>query len=270
MHRFRALAALVVAFASALPACSLQGSIGSVDDPAPVDPDAPAPVVSTPPPAKTPKTAPVPAPAPAVAEDTFAEVVYVFMRAKDRSGWMCTGTLVGEREVVTAAHCIDPNEFVSYEIVAPLAPGRPRVTARSPRVFGGTYEDVANPDIGTLALDTPVVLPRYAVLTDVVDRVEAGEALSAAAVVRTEEKAEAPLEKTGPLPLSSAVSLGYDHGFATPMFSKGGDSGAGLFLVEDGKMTHKLVGVARQPEPDRQLDHLTRIDAAFLAFRAAN
>lgn len=269
MHRFRALAALVAVFAAALPACSLQGSSVSVE-PSPVDPDAPAPAVATPTPAKTAKAAPTPAPAPAVAEDTFAEVVYVFMRARDRSGWMCTGTLVGAREVVTAAHCIDPAEFVSYEIVAPLAPGRPRVAARSPRVFGGTYEDVANPDIGTLVLDSPVVLPRYAALTDVVDRVEAGEAISVGAVVRTEETAEAPLVPTGTLPLSSAVPLGYEHGFATPMFSKGGDSGAGLFLVEEGKLTHKLVGVARQPEPDRQLDHLTRIDAAFLAFHAGN
>jgi hypothetical protein len=27
-----------------------------------------------------------------------------------------------------------------------------------------------------------------------------------------------------------------------------------------------LIGVARQPEPDRNLDHFTRIDAAFLAW----
>ena len=261
--------ALLVTFASAaLPACSLQGATASVD-PSPTSPEEPAPVVTTPPPAKTTKTAPTPAPAPAVDDGTFAEAVYVFMRKKDRSTWMCTGTLVGARTVVTAAHCLDPAEFVAYEIVAGLAPGRPRVAARTPRVFGGSYEDVANPDIGTLVLDAPVVLPRYAELTDVASRVEAGEALSVAAVVRTEETAEAPLEKTSSMPLSSAVPLGYEHGFATPLFSKGGDSGAGLFLVEDGKMTHKLVGVARQPEPERELDHFTRIDAAFLAFYAA-
>jgi hypothetical protein len=60
--------------------------------------------------------------------------------------------------------------------------------------------------------------------------------------------------------VSSAVEFGYDHGFSTTMFSHLGDSGAGLFLVEDGKRTHKLIGVERQPEPSRNIDHFTRID----------
>ena len=92
----------------------------------------------------------------------------------------------------------------------------------------------------------------------------------APAVVRTAEKPEAPLH-TGPnVEVSSTVELGYEHGIGTPMFSNGGDSGAGLFLVENGKLTHKLVGVARQPEPARNLDHFTRIDAGFLAWLATS
>jgi hypothetical protein len=210
-----------------------------------------------------PAPTPAPEPEPEVSVDDFAEVVYVFMEDRLAGGWFCTGTLVAKDRIVTAAHCLDPEKFVHYEIVAPLAPGKPEVQGKNPRVFGGSFEDVANPDIGVLELEEPVMLPRYAELTDVVTRVENGEKLQAAAVVRIEREPEAPLSITDAMPLSSAVSLGYEQGYSTPYFSKGGDSGAGLFLVENGKPTHKLVGVARQPEPDRNLDHFTRIGAAF-------
>jgi hypothetical protein len=79
----------------------------------------------------------------------------------------------------------------------------------------------------------------------------------------------APLQCSEILPLSAAVRFGYEHGFRTPMFSKGGDSGAGLFLVEDGEPTRESIGVARQPEPDRGIDHFTRIGQSFQQWLAA-
>jgi hypothetical protein len=158
---------------------------------------------------------------------------------------------------------------VTWEVTAELAPGKPKVKGTLPQVFGGSYEDVANPDIGLLTLEEDVVLPAYAKLTDVVADVEAKKPVSATAVVRVEPRPGAAFAIEEPMPVSSTVGFGYAHGFGTPMFSKGGDSGAGLFLVENGKPTHKLIGVARQPEPDRDLDHFTRIDAAFLAWYGA-
>lgn len=199
----------------------------------------------------------------------FAEVVYLTMRDRTASYWFCTGTLVDARTVVTAAHCLDPKMFVAYEVEAPLAPGKPRVSASSPKLMSDQFEDVANGDIGFLTLDEPITLGTYATLTDVVAQVDAGGVMGAA-VVRTEEKPYAPLETTDPMPVSSTVQYGYEHGFGTPLFSKGGDSGAGMFLVENGKPTHRLIGVVRQPEPDRGIDHQTRIDQAFLDFFAAN
>lgn len=205
---------------------------------------------------------------PTVDDGSFSEVVYVFMRDHLNRRWFCTGTLVGPKTVVTAAHCLETKQFVSYEIVAPLAPNQPRVRASLPASLSTAYDDVANPDIGILTLDAPVELGHYAELADVGPRVDAGELLSAAAVVRTAELPEAPLQTSEQVPVTSTVELGYEHGFGTPMFTNGGDSGAGLFLVENGVLTHKLIGVARQPEPARSIDHFTRIDASFLAWYA--
>jgi hypothetical protein len=209
-------------------------------------------------------TTPAPAPAPLTALQMLPEVVYVFQRDFDGGNWMCTGTLVAKDLVVTAAHCLDPDKFELFQIVAPLVASQPRIEAHVLGTLSNDVADVGNPDIGVLKLDAPVDLPNYASFTDITARVEGGEKLSGLAIVRTKEEFDAPFKSVENLAISSTTALGYDHGYGTQNFSHGGDSGAGLFLVEDGKPTHKLIGVARQPEPDKNLDHFTRIDATFL------
>lgn len=207
---------------------------------------------------------------PATAKAVLSEEVYLLMKDGDGGEWLCTATLISKDRAITAAHCLT-QQFVSFELVAPGANGK-RVTASNPTVWQeGDYEnDPSVPDIGFLTLDESIDLPAYAVLTDVTARVEKGEELTASAVVRTKEEAEAPLHEVDNLHLQSTAQSGYEHGFGTQLFSHGGDSGAGLFLMENGVPTHKLIGVARQPEPDKNLDHFTRIDADFLQFLKDN
>lgn len=199
---------------------------------------------------------------------THPEVVYVLMKGKDSWIWFCTGTLVSKDVVVTAAHCLQSSLFLSWEVLAPAAPGQPRVKASKVTMYDPDWSDVSNPDLGIVKLSSPITLPQYAVLTDVSARVDSGQQTLGAAIVRTAEEPEAPFKKTSAMKISSTVSYGYTHGYGVPLFSHGGDSGAGMFLVENGQMTHKLVAVGRQPEPSRNLDHLSRVEPAFASWVA--
>jgi hypothetical protein len=221
------------------------------------------------PPASTsPNTPPPPPPAVDANTLTHPEVVYVLMDGKDGLTWFCTGTLVSPTVVVTAAHCLQSSKFNSWEVLAPTVTGRPRAAAQ-PTMYDEDWAEVENADLGILKIATAITLPEYAVLAEVTADVESGKTVMTRTIVRTGELPEAPFKKTGEMKLSSTVRYGYDHGFGVPLYSHGGDSGAGMFLVENGQMTHKLVAVEREPDPARKLDHLTRVDAAFIAWLAA-
>jgi len=260
-------------FALPLMACSVDVTTpeaSGADDPVSYEP-----ILGDPPnPSPGPRPEPKPAvPTPSVPEApttavTHPEVVTVLTRDTEGNGWYCTGTLVSPTEVVTAAHCLDPAPRVTFTVVVEGLAGKPRHAGLSARAWGGPHEAVENPDLGIITLARPVALPAYAELVDATAAVDGGTA-EAQAFVRTQEDIHAPFTFTATMPVSSTVPLGYLVGYGTPMFSKGGDSGAGLFLVENGAPTHKLIGVARQPEPSRGLDHFTRIDADTLAWRAA-
>ncbi|MEA2746520.1 MAG: hypothetical protein QOI41_663 [Myxococcales bacterium] len=175
----------------------------------------------------------------------------------------CTGVLVSPTVVLGAAHCI---WGTSYTVKAPFAPGAPsRKVVRSKVISRGYSSDAAAPDVGVLVLDAPIKLAQYGVLTSIGTEADHGRTYQGVAVGRSFEARTAPLVRSTLLTITSGKSAGYDTGLHTPYYSTGGDSGGPLFLVEAGRITHKVVAVERQPDPPNDADWFTRIDAAVLA-----
>jgi V8-like Glu-specific endopeptidase len=200
-------------------------------------------------------------PPPPPTDANILEVVHVLV---DGDKGLCTGTLVGPKVVITAAHCLDPDNFSSWDVIAPLATNKAKVHGAYSKMFDADYHDVAKPDIGAIVLEEPITLTDYAVLTDISARVAGDATVMGTALVRKYIDVNAPLVFVPGLEASSDEKYGYDHGIVTKYFSEGGDSGAALFLIDNGVRTHQLIGVERQPEPSRNVDHFTRIDPDFI------
>jgi hypothetical protein len=175
----------------------------------------------------------------------------------------CTGVLVSPTVVLGAAHCI---WGTAYTVKAPFAPGAPsRKVVRSKVLSRGYSNDAAAPDVGVLVLDAPITLAQYGVLTSVGAEADRGASYKGVAVGRSYEARTAPLVRSTLLTITSGKSAGYTTGLHTPYYSTGGDSGGPLFLVEGGRLTHKVVAVERQPDPGNDADWFTRVDAAVIA-----
>jgi hypothetical protein len=175
----------------------------------------------------------------------------------------CTGVLVSPTVVLGAAHCI---WGTAYTVKAPFAAGAPtRKVVRSKVLSRGYSNDAAAPDVGMLVLDAPIKLAQYGVLTSIGAQADSGRSYQGVAVGRSREERTAPLVRSTLLTITSGKSAGYDTGLHTPYYSTGGDSGGPLFLVEAGKVTHKVVAVERQPDPANDADWFSRVDADVLA-----
>lgn len=194
------------------------------------------------------------------------EVVLLLMKGTDGWDWFCTATLVSSRVAVTAAHCLEDGKFLWWDVMAPSLSGKPRVRATSVHMLNSNYNDVANPDLGIVVLGQDIPLAQYGELTDVSAKVDANQQVQVGTIVRTAETPEATLHRVSPMNVTSTEKYGYTEGYGVPMYSHGGDSGAGMFLVENGHMTHKVVGIERQPDPQRKLDHLSRVDATYIGW----
>lgn len=175
----------------------------------------------------------------------------------------CTGVLVSDKVVLGAAHCI---WGTNYTIKAPFAPGAPTRKVASIKTLGRAYaDDVGAPDIGILVLDRPITLPAYATLTKIGTQADDGQTFEGVAIGRSREARTAPLVRSKRLTITSGVEHGYTTGLRTQYFSTGGDSGGPLYLVKNGRVTHEVVGVERQPEPETDADWFTRVDDASIA-----
>jgi V8-like Glu-specific endopeptidase len=184
----------------------------------------------------------------------FPEVVQVLVNnaAKD----YCTGVLVSPTQVLTAAHCAG----TSYTIIAPFAPGKPQAAATRGKVAEHSKafnEEVGKEDAAILNLKTPINIARYATLEEVGEL--GTKKLKGIAVGRAYEDRNAPLKKSVTLTIRSGTEEGYTTGLGSEYYSSGGDSGGPLFLIENGKPTHTVIAIERQPDPENNSEWFTRI-----------
>ena len=184
------------------------------------------------------------------------------------NGGFCTGVLVSARVALTAAHCTGQNSFT---VESPVA-NKKQKAKLAERISESFGTNPAASDIAVLKLDGPINLAHYAAETEIGGAADKGKSFKGIAVGRAKKSASAGLVRTKTMTITSAANLGYTTGLKTPYYSTGGDSGGPLFLVENGKVTHKLVGIERQPEPGRDDDYFSRIDGKVKAAikRASN
>jgi len=173
----------------------------------------------------------------------------------------CTGVLVKPRVVLGAAHCIWGTD---YTVKAPFAAGSPSRKVVKSGVLSHDMNNPASRDIGYFVLDKKIDLATYPTLTMIGPQVDGGTKFKGVAVGRKLEARNAALVRSKTLNISSGKPAGYTTGLRTETYSEGGDSGGPLFLVRDGKITHELVGVERQPEPSKKIDWSTRTDQRSL------
>ena len=175
----------------------------------------------------------------------------------------CTGVLVSPTVVLGAAHCI---WGTSYTVKAPFAPGAPsRKVVRSKVLSRGYSNDAASPDVGMLVLDAPITLAQYGIPTSVGAEANRGTSYQGVAVGRSREARTAPLVRSTLLTDHERQVGRLRHRPPHAVLLHGRRSGGPLFLVEGGRLTHKVVAVERQPDPESDADWFTRIDADVLA-----
>jgi V8-like Glu-specific endopeptidase len=199
----------------------------------------------------------------------FPEVVQVLVNNSAQD--YCSGVLVSPTRVLTAAHCMAGATFVVR------APNAPKVNGRAPesqaRKAGSVTtssdynEEITKEDIATLDLSTPITIGAYPTLEDVGEL--GARTLKAIAVGRNAESRNAPLVKSRPLTVKSGTPMGYTTGLVTQYYSSGGDSGGPLFRLDaQGRATHVVIGLERQPDPPNEF--FTRITPAVKRLIASN
>ena len=179
-------------------------------------------------------------------------------------GWICSGSVIAPRVVLTAGHCVEGRS--SFTITTPYAKGS-NGQAQTRYASGkwtnyasvtANYVNPNSPDVGLLFVDTPFQLPtwptvsstaRYGAQAVNVGRINDGTA------------SYSNLYVGSALTLTSPYGYPYSYGYASTGVTQPGDSGGPMFLTG----THTILAVcsgggvaARTDTVFSQIDQLVR------------
>jgi Trypsin len=175
---------------------------------------------------------------------TFPEAVLIDYKAADGRGFLCSGSVVSPRVVLTAGHCVV--EGVSWRVTAPNAGGQTASSTRGLTDFVSIGSKV-NPDsldVGLLVLDSPIALSSYPTVAS-----SPSAPGTEVRVVGRQFNGDPSSRQIAQSPRSMTLQNGADFGLPFSYVStidltsigitEGGDSGGPDFL--DG--THHIVAV---------------------------
>jgi hypothetical protein len=148
----------------------------------------------------------------------------------------CSGTVIGARLVLTAAHCVERGARGSLEVFFGSAPGAPGGTYRGivqSRVHPDYDRQRDDDDVALVWLDAPAPVPAMHVITDALDATAVGSDARLVGFGHTVAGGGEPPQKlTGTVELTGLHEQTVTYGPA-PGMSCDGDSG-GPLLVDTG------------------------------------
>ena len=157
------------------------------------------------------------------------------------NGWICSGSVIAPRVVLTAGHCVDGHN--SFSITTPYAKGsngQPQERYASGKWTNykstGEYVNPDTPDVGLLFVDTPFTMP---VWPKVSSNTHYNEQAVNVGRINNGSASYSNLYVGVPLTLTSQYGFPYSYGYASSGVTQSGDSGGPMFL----NGTHTIVAV---------------------------
>ncbi len=184
-------------------------------------------------------------------------------------GWICSGSVIAPRVVLTAGHCVEGRS--SFTITTPYAKGshgQPQTRYATGKwtnyhSVNSGYVNPNSPDIGLLFVDTPFWLPVWPTLSSTA---RYGSQAVNVGRINNGTASYSNLYVGMPLTLTSPYGYPYSYGYASSGVTQSGDSGGPMFLTG----THTIVAVcsgggvaARTDAVFSQIDQLVRSNGGW-------